>query len=251
MKIYLYTPDTTAGTARCVQMYLELIARISTGNAYLPRDATVWGTVLDRSLGLWVLGETSTFLKVRSTVDAGACILDRSRVRFGATTRAALAATADSESVAGIPAATSGDPATTIILDHGQPDKRVTFRAGSSMFSAPDGVCTYDPFTVVDLPNYTAPDHATSDPFTSADAMHNGVNLMVQGLNYDEADYVRHNVERFRLPEEVLSMDNVSKAGSALEKAAAGVCKYIREQVDKDLKHRSAPSPKGANTAAG
>ncbi|MGP9760821.1 hypothetical protein [Corynebacterium sp. AOP12-C2-36] len=229
MKLYLYTGDDSPASIRCIRMYLELVARMSAPESrYLPEDATVWATVHDRSLGLWVLGETSTHVRVHSTVDAGACLINRARVSFGRTTRDAAREDALHYRMTNVPMATLKDPRSTILIDHGQPDKRVGFRAGSESVPAINGTVTYDPFTVIDLPNYTAPKNATTKLHTVSDAVLNGSELMVQGLSAERAAFVKDNLDAYLIDPRV---DLTQKAETSMQKAAAKQCRDIIRRV--------------------
>lgn len=229
MKMYLYTPDSSPESIRCARMYLELVARISTpGCRYLPEDATVWATVHDRSLGMWVLGEKSTHVRVHSTIDSGVCNINRSRVSFGATTRDAGREDAVNYRMPNLPQSGGKEPMSTILVDHGQPTNRVLFRAGSESVPAHNGVCKYDPFTVVDLPAYTPPDNATTRLGRTSDAMTNGINLMVQGLSAERAEYVRDNVENYLIDPHV---DRTRKADEILDISAAKQCRDIIKRI--------------------
>lgn len=232
MKLYLFTPDDSPETRRCVRMYIDQVIRLSSpGSRYLPDDATIWATTRDRSLGMWVLSDISTHIRVHSTIDAGVCVINRSRVSVGRTVRDAAGDNAATFRTLQLPPTQGKDPVSTILLDHGQAGKHVNFRANSMSAVARNGVCTFDPFRVVDLPNYTVPDNATTNAFQVSHAVINGTGLMTQGLTDEASSFVQNNPDQFLInlsPERIRKLRGIE---STLDKIADHYCREIIDNV--------------------
>lgn len=234
MKLYLYTPDTSKETQRSASIILDTISALSDkGRPYLPPDATVWANAAHHSCGMWVLGETSTHIRLHDTITAGAARINRQCVRFGESTEKSHTDPQAIFRITDIPTATYDSPSSTIIVRHAQPDKRVAFIAGSAKGNVTNGTCHFDPFTVVDLHHYTAPEHASTNPLVAAHAMVNGVELMCQGLSEDRAQFVRDNIESFVAPTEkwAMAMDRIFLGRDQLAE------KIVSETYDSAIKH--------------
>lgn len=198
VKLYLYATDNDLASVKAAEQVMDTITALSQEpNRFLPPDATVWANVRHHGNGMWVLAERSTHVRLFDPVLAGAARINRTCVKFGTSTERSHTDPIAEFRIGDIPAVTSDSPSSTIVVRHAQPDRRMNFIAGSAKGDVVNGACHYDPFTVVDLAHYKAPDHATSNPVEAAHAMVNGVDLMCQGLSEDARDFVYKNLDAF------------------------------------------------------
>lgn len=163
---------------------------------YLPSDATVWINGDHPHLGMWVLSDDSSHVRVRRSVEAGWARINRSSVRFARSAEATVNRPLATYSLDEIDIGVS-DPNMTIVVSHSQSEKRLQLVANSKIAYPVNGTVRFDPFTVVDLNHYDPPEKSTTNPVLAADAMVNGVKLMTYGAEPDRVQMVKDNIEAF------------------------------------------------------
>lgn len=236
MKIYVYSSVLQIGdideSARqtalaAMSQSLSTIAELW-HLKYLPSDATVWVNADYPELGMWVLAENSTHVRVHRSLEAGWARITRQSVRLGRT----------ADSVVKRPTATytlsdllMDDVKSTILILHSQPGKRVQFNAGSETAYPVNGTVTFDPFTVVDLHKYTPPENATRNPVESADAMINGVKLMTYGASDERVELVRNDVEKFSIEVTDVMSEKIYSEAEKVNEAARALFSRIYNQL--------------------
>lgn len=213
---------------------------------YLPSDATVWINGDHPELGVWVLTDRSTHVRIHRSISAGWARMTRSSVKFARTSEAAhtrpLATyTLDDLDLVG------HDVKSTILVLHSEHSKRVQFIANSKVAYPVNGTVTFDPFTVVDLQNFTPPEHASTNPVVAADAMINGVSLMTYGAAPERAALVRDNIEAFQFDIDDSLSKNIHGQSEKISKTARHVILKITDQltrnVHESLAEKSPKSP--------
>lgn len=204
MKLYVYSSVLQVGEvdegerqAALAAMSLSLSTIAELWHLkYLPSNATVWINADYPELGMWVLAENSTHVRVHRSLEAGWARINRQSVRLGRTAESVLKRPIATYSINEL---LMDDVKSTILIAHSQPNKQVQFNAGSETRYPENGTVTFDPFTVIDLHRYTPPETATSNPVESADAMLNGVRLMTYGASDERVELVRNDIDKFAI----------------------------------------------------
>lgn len=205
---------------------------------YLPSDASVWVNGDHPQLGMWVLADTSSHVRVHRSVEAGWARINRSSVRFARSAESTVSRPLATYSLAETDIGVS-DPNMTILVSHSQTDKRLQLLANSKIAHPVNGVVRFDPFTVVDLNHYTAPEHATTNPVLAADAMVNGVKLMTYGADPDRVQMVKDNIESFVFDVDDKLSERIYGASQQTTKTAQHIIVQIAQKLGESL----SPSP--------
>lgn len=236
MKIYVYSSVLQVGTidedgmqSALAAMSLSLTTIAELWHLkYLPSNARVWVNADYPELGMWVLAENSTHVRVHRGLEAGWARITRQSVRIGRT----------ADSVVKRPIATytisdllMDDVKSTILIAHSQPGTKVQFNAGSETAYPVNGTVSFDPFTVIDLHRYTPPETATVNPVEAADAMINGVKLMTYGAPDERVNLVRSEIEKFSLEIDEANLSRIYGETEKINKAAKALFSQIYTQL--------------------
>lgn len=217
--MFIYTiPGAVGREAVTVEAFTDMWAQISlmSRSGFIDENSTIWFNPNHTQQGMWVLNHRSTHVRVVHTPEAGWAVMDRTRVRLGATKRAALENPRYVYTLSGVPYLGEEKPESTILISHASKDT-VSFLAGSQVYpSGTTGTCSYKPFTCVDLPTYTPPENRTPNPIESANAQLNGASLITYGLSPETRDLVYNNIDLFRTEWDEEKVGFVRSAAEAL-----------------------------------
>jgi hypothetical protein len=174
--------------SRVVEMHLK---------GFLPYDSTVWINSDLPELGMWVLAEKSTHVRMHRSVYPGWFRLTRVAAKYARTSALSVTSPEATYYIGNVPG--FDEVHSTIVLSHPDPDATVGIVANSNHIAGHGGTYTFDPFTVVDLNHYTAPEHATRNPVQQAHAMINGVALLTYGYSDDRKQFVSDNIDKYAI----------------------------------------------------
>jgi hypothetical protein len=174
--------------SRVVEMHLK---------GFLPYDATVWINSDLPELGMWVLAEKSTHVRMHRSVYPGWFRLTRAAAKYARTSALSVTSPEATYYIGNVPG--FDEAHSTIVLSHPDPKATVGIIANSSHITGHGGTYTFDPFTVVDLNHYTAPESASSNPVQRAHAMMNGVALLTYGYSEARKEFVADNIDKYAI----------------------------------------------------
>ena len=194
MKIYLRADPSNETVTHSIADTLTKVSSLNR-HGFLPMDATVWINGDYPDLGMWVLAERSSHVRVHRTITPGWVRLTRTQARIAATIDATSGAPAATYSISDVPG--SDDVRSTLIIAHSSSTDKVRVVANSAVVNFEGGSYSYDPWTVVDLHAYSAPESATTNPVQCAHAMLNGVKLMTYGYSDETRQAVADNIDSF------------------------------------------------------
>lgn len=215
MDIYMYaTADTPPSAA--AQNFIDITDMYRMG--FLNSESSVWINANVPEAGMWVLTDRSTFLKVYRPVYAGWIRLTRSSSRWAKTLNGTSQNGTPVLDLRDLPTTGGDSPNATIIVAHRDPDNTVGVVADGSI-QRPDkfGQVKFDPFTVIDLNKYTAPevDKARS-AYNAAHAMINGASVMSVNVP-DGGEFIRDNMDAFKVEFDEQHLDYLQKRWSEIE----------------------------------
>lgn len=173
---------------RVVEMHLK---------GYLPFDATVWLNSDLPELGMWVLAEKSTHLRMHRSVYPGWIRLTRTAAKYARTGRLTNTSPEATYYIGNVPG--FDEIHSTIVISHPDPTVTVGIIANSVHIPDHNGQYTFDPFTVIDLNHYTAPESATRNQVQQAHAMINGVALLTHGYSEGRKQFVADNIDKYAI----------------------------------------------------
>lgn len=227
MKIYLRADPSNETVTHSIADTLTKISSLNR-QGFLPMDATVWINGDYPDLGMWVLAERSSHVRVHRTITPGWVRLTRTQARIAATIDATSAAPSATYSINDVPG--SDDVRSTLIIAHSSSSDKVRVVANSAVVNFEGGAYSYDPWTVVDLNAYAAPENATTNPVQCAHAMLNGVKLMTFGFSDDARQMVADHIEDF-------SFDFAEKDRNFFDQIDSRVTDYAKFRADEILSH--------------
>jgi len=217
MHLYMYaTPDTPPNAA--AQNYIDIAEMYRSG--FLNESSTVWMNANAPEVGMWTLTHRSTYLKVFRTVYPGWLRLTRTSAKWG---RTAQATTKEPISVLDLRALPdSADDKATIVVAHRHPGHPVRVVSdGSIQHSNSNGVFVFDPFTVVDLGKYTAPEGAPApSQYESAHAMISGAAIMATTSTEEGAEFIREHMDLYYTELRQTDLDFITKNMGSIEQYA-------------------------------
>lgn len=196
MKIYV---RARADSPRSHSVLSESLHRVVAMHlkGYLPFDATVWINSDLPELGMWVLAEKSTHVRMLRSAYPGWVRLTRTAAKYARTSDLSTESPEVTYSIGNIPG--FDEKHSTIVIEHPDPDATVRIIANSVHVPDHDGQYTFDPFTVIDLNHYTAPKSATRNPVQHAHAMINGVALLTHGYSEARKQFVNDNIDQYAI----------------------------------------------------
>lgn len=172
--------------SRVVEMHLK---------GFLPYDATVWINSDLPELGMWVLAEKSTHVRMHRSVYPGWFRLTRTAAKYARTSALSVNQPEATYYIGNVPG--FDEVHSTIVISHPDPTATVGIIANSNHITGHGGTYTFDPFTVVDLNHYTAPASASRNPVQQAHAMMNGVALLTYGYGDSRKEFVAENIDKY------------------------------------------------------
>ena len=226
------TPDTPHGAV--AQTFMDLVDLRRHG--FLTSDSKVWINADAPEAGIWMLNDKSSYLKVFRTIHAGWIRLGRTEAKWGRTSRDTTSAGELVMSIRNLPDGVNPEGVkcfiTIAVLHRDKSQPLGVLADGSVQRSDLNGRFFHDPFTVIDMSRYKAPDKAHPNAFESAHAMVNGAALMACTSTDEGAEFIRENMDIFHLEirdEYIEKMDQAMNTVEAFSKAAT-------EQLMKRLK---------------
>lgn len=250
MKIYAMIQETGPVTEHALtQMWRDLADLKQTG--FITDESTVWLNASYPELGMWVLAERSTHVRVRRATVPGWAVLMRNEVRFGNTVREALAAKESSRyTLDEIPKLT--DPThSTIVVMHNAPNQRLGFRRNSSIVRPVDGQCSNSSFTVIDATLRQRQGIVPGKPteLQRAHAMVSGAQLLTHGMSEEGRAYVHDNLELFAAPFEDPGFNSIRAASAYLESVGETTARLLATNMRRSLYDASGHMIPGAREA--
>lgn len=174
--------------SRVVEMHLK---------GFLPYDATVWINSDLPELGMWVLAEKSTHVRMHRSVYPGWVRLTRTAAKYARTSNLSNTAPEATYAIGNVPG--FDEVHSTLVISHPDPNGMIGIVANSNHITGHNGTYTFDPFTVVDLNHYKTPEFATKNPVQQAHAMINGVALLTYGYSDERKQFVADNIEKYAI----------------------------------------------------
>lgn len=174
--------------SRVVEMHLK---------GFLPYDSTVWINSDLPELGMWVLAEKSTHVRMHRSVYPGWFRLTRVAAKYARTSALSVTSPEATYYIGNVPG--FDEVHSTIVLSHPDPDATVGIIANSNHIAGHGGTYTFDPFTVVDLNHYTPPERASTNPVQQAHAMMNGVALLAYGYADNRKQFLNDNIDKYAI----------------------------------------------------
>ena len=231
MDIFMYaTADTPPSAA--AQNFIDITDMYRMG--FLTKDSKVWMNANAPEAGMWVLTDRSTFLKVYRPVYAGWIRLTRSNARWARTLNSTSRDGVPVINIQDLPTDTGDSPNITLVVAHRDPDNRVGVVADGSI-QRPDknGQMRFDPFTVVDLHTYVAPEEGKGcSAYEEAHAVINGAAIM-STTSPDGGEFVREHMDAFQVEFNDEHLDFLMKRWTEIEKYATVQSDRLIERLKK------------------
>ncbi len=216
--VYMYaTADTPAEAA--AQNFIDITEMCRRG--FFSKDSTVWMNADAPEAGMWTLNTKSTYLKVFRSVYPGWVRLTRTSAKWGRTAQATTKDATPVLDLRNLP--DDPKPSATIIVSHRDKETPVQVVAdGSIQRSNGNGVFIFDPFTVVDLHRYSAPEvPIVPSSYEAAHAMINGAAIMSTTSTEEGAEFIRDHMDLFRIEIEDRDLEYLTKHMDGIEKYAS------------------------------
>ncbi len=215
--LYMYaTSDTPPNAA--AQNYIDIAEMYRAG--FLSENSTVWMNANAPEVGMWTLTHRSTYLKVFRTVYPGWLRLTRTSAKWGRTSQATSKEPVSVLDLRALP--DSADDKVTIVVAHRHPGHPVRVVAdGSVQHPNTNGVFAFDPFTVVDLSKYTAPENAPiPNQYESAHAMISGAAIMATTSTDEGSEFIRDHMDLYYTELQQSDLDFITKNMGSIEQYA-------------------------------
>jgi hypothetical protein len=217
------TPGTPHGAV--AQTFMDLVELRRSG--FLTSDSKVWINADAPEAGIWMLNNKSSFLKVFRTTHAGWIRLGRTEAKWGRTSRDTTGNGELVMSIRHLPDGVNPEGVkcfiTIAVLHRDKSQPLGVLADGSVQKSDLNGRFFHDPFTVVDMSRYTAPENVKPNSFEEAHAMVNGAALMACTSTEDGAAFIRENMDVFHLEikdEYIAKMDQALHTVESFSRAA-------------------------------
>lgn len=191
------TADTPPSAA--AQNFIDITQLHKAG--IIDSTSSVWMNANAPEIGMWVLNHRSSFLKVYRPTYAGWVRLTRSNARWARSLNATSQPIADQVlDLRHIPTDGGDAPQVTIVIAHRETGKHIGVVADGKTHR-PDkyGQYHFDPFTVIDLHQYTQPEvDKGRSAYHQAHAMINGAAIMSVNAP-DGGEFIRNNMDVFKI----------------------------------------------------
>lgn len=194
MKAYIYASQAGAEARVLGQCFADFAELYRCG--FLTSTSTVWANAEEPDASFWALNDRSQYVYVHRTPVPGYVRLTSGRIRWGRSydgTLGKFEVDLDSKRIAG-----EHDKNLTLIVKHRDPARSVKVIETSKLADLDAGVFTRRNLTVIDLASYKPPaDRQAPTEFEENHARYHGVNHLMESLNPENADLVRHHLSRF------------------------------------------------------
>lgn len=218
----------------------------------LPADATVWINGDNPTMGMHVLSERSTLLRIYRTFEPGWARLSRKDVRWGLTSRESQSSPSNVTRLID-PRSLTTDTDTyyedgtgthnTLVILHEQPSESVRFVSSAQVTMPSGGQVSYDPWTVIDGQQYVPPTEATRNAYQRAQAMIDGIALLKVGQTPERKRFIENNVDHLQFEMNDTHCEAVYKISQSMLTTAHRLIQEINTKLRENNPDLSLGSP--------
>ena len=196
---------------------------------FFPNGSIIWINGDMPELGFWALTNKSSHIRTFFTPRALWCSMSHTAVKLATaankvSTQPVKIFTAAGEN--GMDIANS-----TIVCSYPDRNGKMFFKVGAQSRRPIDGIIEWEPFTIIDLPNYKSDPHVTTNQLEIADAHQHGFELMTYGATEERIAYAHQNYDAFKLTLKENILRGISNESSNTNKAVEILIKKISNEM--------------------